>query len=88
MAGPFSRTPTFQLAADLLIMEPAIFGMMVPIELDDSHYADIKMITRVLADDGLRSRLRSMNSSSDLYDALLNGPAPVAPGPVPVAQGS
>ena len=65
-----------------------IFGMMVPIELDDSHYADIKMITRVLADEGLRSRLRSMNSSSDLYDALLNGSALVAPGPVPVAQGS
>ncbi len=29
-AGPFSRTPTFQLAADFLIEEPAIVGMMGP----------------------------------------------------------
>ena len=58
-----------------------VFGMMVPIELDDSHYADIKMVTRVMADEGLRSRLRSMNSSSDLYDALLDGSALVMPDP-------
>ena len=65
-----------------------IFGMMVPTQLDDSHYADIKMITRVLADEGLRSRLRSTNSSSDLYDALLNGSALVAPEQLNVAQES
>jgi PTS system nitrogen regulatory IIA component len=65
-----------------------VFGMMVPTLLDDSHYADIKMITRVLADEGLRSRLRSMNSSSDLYDALLNGSALVAPDQLRAAQGS
>jgi len=63
-----------------------VIGMMVPTELDDSHYADIKMITRVMADEGLRSRLRSMNSSSDLYDALLNGSALVAPDPMRTAQ--
>lgn len=56
-----------------------IFGMMVPKELDDERRGDIKMVTRVLADEGLRSRLRGMNSSSDLYDALLNGSALVAP---------
>ncbi len=65
-----------------------IFGMMVPTLLDDSHYADIKMITQVLADEGLRSRLRGMNSSSDLYDALLNGSALVAPEQLNAAQGS
>ena len=65
-----------------------IFGMMVPVELDDSHRADIKMITRVLADEGLRSRLRGMNSSTDLYDALLNGSALVAPDQMLTAQGS
>ncbi len=59
-----------------------VIGMMVPTELDDSHYADIKMITSVLADEGLRSRLRGTTSSSDLYDALLNGSALVAPDPV------
>lgn len=56
-----------------------VFGMTVPMELDDCHYAEIKMVTSVLADEGLRSRLRSMNSSRDLYDALLNGSALVAP---------
>ena len=65
-----------------------VFGMMVPTELDDSHYADIKMITRVLADEGLRSRLRSMNSSSDLYAALLNGSALVVPDELRLARGS
>ncbi len=65
-----------------------IFGMMVPIELDDGHYADIKMITRILADEGLRARLRGMNSSSDLYAALLDGSALVAPGPLRSAQGT
>jgi len=65
-----------------------IFGMMVPTLLDDSHYADIKMITKVLTDEGLRSRLRGMNSSSDLYDALLNGSVLVAPEQLNVAQGS
>lgn len=64
-----------------------VFGLMVPTELDDSHFSDIKMITRVLADEGLRSRLRSMHSSKDLYDALLNGAALVAPEPIRAAQG-
>ena len=65
-----------------------LFGMLVPTELDDSHYADIKMITRLMADEGLRSRLRSMNSSNDLYDALLNGSALVLPDQLRVAEGS
>lgn len=49
-----------------------VFGLLVPEYLDDSHYADISMITSVLDDDGLRVRLRESNTSSDLYDALLN----------------
>ena len=56
-----------------------IFGMMVPINLDGSHYDDINMVTQVLRDEGLRARLRSMNNSKDLYDALLNGSELVAP---------
>lgn len=56
-----------------------VFGMMVPTELDDDDYADIKMISRVLADEGLRARLREMNTSSDLYDALLDGSRLVVP---------
>jgi PTS system nitrogen regulatory IIA component len=65
-----------------------VFGMVVPAELDDSHYADLKMITSVLADEGLRSRLRGMNSSNDLYEALLNGSALVAPEQIQQAHGS
>jgi len=65
-----------------------VFGLIVPIELDDSHFSDIKMITRVMADEGLRARLRGMHSSKDLYDALLSGAALVAPEPIRVVQGS
>jgi len=56
-----------------------VFGMMVPKELDDSHHADIKLVTRVLSDEGLRARLRGMNSSSDLYNALIDGASLAAP---------
>lgn len=65
-----------------------VFGMIVPTEIDDGHLADIKMVTRVLADEGLRARLRGMNSSADLYEALLNGSTLVAPDQVRAAQGS
>lgn len=65
-----------------------VFGMMVPTEVDASHHADIKMVTRVLADEGLRSRLRGTQSSSDLYAALLDGSDLVAPPPAHVAQGT
>ncbi len=50
-----------------------VFGMVVPAEVDDSHRADIRLVTEVLADDGLRARLREMTSSKDLYEALING---------------
>jgi PTS system nitrogen regulatory IIA component len=50
-----------------------VLGMMLPENIDDSHRADIKLVTDVLADQGLRARLREMNSSSDLYDALISG---------------
>lgn len=65
-----------------------IFGMMVPTELDDGDFADIKMVTTMLADEALRGRLRSTNSSSDLYKALLDGSSLLAPEDLRVAQGS
>ena len=58
-----------------------VFGMILPTELDESHHADIKLVTRVLSDEGLRARLRGMNSSNDLYDALINGASLAAPEP-------
>lgn len=63
-----------------------LFGMVVPVELDDSHYADIKMVTQVLADEGLRSRLRGASSSRELYEALLNGSQLILPEPQRAAQ--
>jgi PTS system nitrogen regulatory IIA component len=56
-----------------------VFGMMVPIELNDSHYADIRLVTRVLADEKLRSRLRNAKSSKDLYGTLLSGARSLPP---------
>jgi len=50
-----------------------VFGLMVPAELDASHYADVEMITGLLNDDALRCRLRNAGSSSELYEALLQG---------------
>ena len=56
-----------------------IFGLMVPAEVDVSHGDDIRMVTSILADEGLRARLRSAKSSRDLYDALIDGSALAAP---------
>lgn len=50
-----------------------VIGMMVPEDVDDGHRADIKLVTDVLADEGLRARLREATSSKDLYAALING---------------
>ncbi|MEM8815792.1 MAG: PTS sugar transporter subunit IIA [Pseudomonadota bacterium] len=50
-----------------------VFGMMVPTKLSDEDYADVKAMTGTLADEGLRGRLRSTNSSSALFEALIDG---------------
>lgn len=53
-----------------------IFGLILPQELNDSHYTDIDMITGTLSDESVAARLRSAHSSSELYSALLAGRAP------------
>lgn len=65
-----------------------VFGMVVPTELADQHRADIKLVTKVLADEELRAELRSMNSSVDLYEALIDGSRLSAPETLQTAQGS
>ena len=65
-----------------------VLGLLVPRKLDDSHYADITMLTRALGDEGLRERLRESNSSNDLYDALINGCELAAPQNLKAAQSS
>lgn len=56
-----------------------VIGMVVPVEMDEQHHADIRLVTSVLADEGLRARLRGINSSSDLYNALIDGSSLSAP---------
>jgi len=63
-----------------------VFGLMVPLNLDDSHLADIKMITGMLSDAGLRGRLRDASTSSDLYESLQHGGNLSAPAPAINAQ--
>lgn len=67
-----------------------VFGLMVPVELDDSHYADIRVITSALNDPELRDRLRAARSSSELYKALLTAtpPAPAADDAAPAPESS
>ncbi len=59
-----------------------VFGLLVPVELSEQDYADINLVTSLLADEGLRRRLRAANSSKDLHAILLDGcrnlQAPVA----------
>ncbi len=50
-----------------------VFGLLVPATLKDSDYADINMITNLLADEGLRERCRGARSSKELHDILLAG---------------
>lgn len=64
-----------------------IFGMMVPVEIDETDHANIKMVTQVLSDEGLRSRLRSTTSSNSLYTALLDGAELVVPNQERIAEG-
>ena len=47
-----------------------VFGLIVPAEVQDSHQANIRLISELLADEALRDRLRSANTSKELYQAL------------------
>ncbi len=59
-----------------------VFGMMLPTELEEKDFESIRTIVQILSDEGLRARLRGSNSSSDLYNALLNGSALLTPEPI------
>jgi PTS system nitrogen regulatory IIA component len=50
-----------------------VFGMMLPLEIEDRHRDDVRLVTELLADAKLRARLREMHTSKDLYDALIGG---------------
>ena len=50
-----------------------VVGLMVPKELSEEDLADINLLTHLLSDKVLCSRLRAANSSKELSDALLTG---------------
>ncbi len=49
-----------------------VFGMILPSELEDEDFADIRLVSEILSDEALRKRLRAINSSKDLYEALVS----------------
>jgi PTS system nitrogen regulatory IIA component len=65
-----------------------VFGLMVPNDVTDSHHADIAMLTDLLADDGLRQRLREATSSSALYKLLIEAGKSSVPGQLKTAHGN
>jgi len=58
-----------------------VFGLVVPENVADKHRAEITLVTVVLDDDELRTRLRRATSSSDLYRALVTGDSNTAATP-------
>lgn len=55
-----------------------VFGLLVPSELDESHYEDINLVTCILGDERLRARLRNCTTSNELHETLLQGCGPAA----------
>jgi PTS system nitrogen regulatory IIA component len=50
-----------------------VFGMILPVKIEDRHRDHVRLVTELLANPKLRSRLREMHTSTDLYDALISG---------------
>lgn len=51
-----------------------VVGLLLPAELDESHRSTISEVTRLLADEGLRKRLREAEGRAALYAALVADP--------------
>ncbi len=64
-----------------------VFGLMVPEEIEASHYADIEVIKALLMDQALQARLRATSSSRELYDALVVAQQDT-PAKIQLSQGS
>ncbi len=64
-----------------------VVGLMVPQDISDSHYEDVRLITGLLADDNLRRELRGASSSRELYKKLLSASAgSVQSDPLPATE--
>ncbi len=64
-----------------------VFGLLVPATLKESDYADINMITNLLADQHVREQLRSAHTSKELHAILLAGGASYAQDELRAAEG-
>jgi nitrogen PTS system EIIA component len=62
------------------------FGLLVPTTLSDRDYADINLVTNLLADEDLREHLRAARTSKELYDILLSGCSALEPKPLQAAE--
>ena len=65
-----------------------VFGMMVPKEINESHQENIRSIANLLDDPELRQKMRSANSSSELYDSLIDSSVATVVIDLKVADGS
>lgn len=65
-----------------------VFGLLVPEELEDDHYADVNLVTCILGDEQMRARLRECNTSNELHETLLAGCGLWEPEDAQLAQGS
>lgn len=65
-----------------------VFGMMVPKDINESHQANIRSIADLLDDQHLRQKMRSANSSSELYDSLIDSSVATVVMDLKVADGS
>lgn len=52
-------------------MVDIVVGLIVPANLDESHYADLEHVTQAMNQDSLRQKLRDATTSNDLYQALI-----------------
>lgn len=53
-----------------------IFGLVVPMEIEPSHYEDISNIAEMLRGHGWREKARATSKTSELYDVLIKTGAP------------
>ena len=65
-----------------------VFGMMVPADINASHQANIRSIAELLRDAELRRKMRAANTSSELYESLIDSSVSTVVMDLKVADGS
>ena len=65
-----------------------VFGMMVPANINASHQANIRSIAELLGDTELRRKMRAANTSSELYESLIDSSVSTVVMDLKVADGS